>query len=865
MFDRPFAVAGLLCATAISSGLCATAAQAQSVQEAEYALPAQELARSLRDVAVRSGIGVIAPSELVAGKQAPPLRGRYGAREAVELLLQGSGLRAELVGDALVISRATAPSEADRALAAEDEEARTIVVTGTHLRGAPVTSPIITIGRREIDEAAPASVEELMRRLPQNVASGVGQENHAVTGAGADVTEHGAGINLRGLGQRATLVLINGRRVAPSGTGSFIDVSLIPITAIERVDILTDGASAIYGSDAVGGVVNFILREDVRGLEPVLQAGTSTRGGGDQIVAGLSAGAQWKGGHGLLSYEYRDEGRITAGERDFTINLPSQWSLFPKEQRHSVYGTARQQRTGALDLELSGQYAARDTDRSFFIAGPAVPVNVAARSRSYGGTAALQLDLGSSWRAEATASYHRARGREVSVQPEGQGLFNRFESLSSVREFGLKADGSVIDLPAGPVKLAVGGALRRERFESVFETLVNLPNPQAGSRDVGSLYGELSLPLFSSRNRRPGLEALTLTAAGRLDRYEGLGTTFNPKIGALWSPAAGLSLRTTYSTSFRAPLLYEQLGIYNVFLFPAAILFVDPSQAPDGVGAALIGSNPEVQPERSKSFSVGADFTPNSVPGLRLSATYYAIRFSNRIALPTDQIVVVGDPALEPIVTRDPSGAQVSGIFAGAGQVLDFSGPGFTSGGAGPEDVVVLVDARVANTAETRTSGLDLGFDYAFALGGNRFRLELNANKVFKFDDQLTSASPAIHTLNTPFHAIDWRARGGASWARGPFSAVVFVNYTDGYRDRRGGRSQPVRSFTTVDAGLAYTGSASAGPLSKLRLALNVNNLFDADPPKLLPEPGFMRGVGYDPVNASGRGRTLPFQIRRSW
>ena len=864
MFDQPYArAAHWLGATAITTVLCVTAAQAQPAREADYALPAQELAQSLREVALRSGVSVVAPSELVSGKQAPPLKGHYGAHRAVELLLQGSGLRASSVGDALVISRAAMPAESggDTRPQSGDE---TIVVTGTHVRGAPPTSPLITLTRRQIDEAAPASVEELMRRVPQNVSAGVGQENFGVTGTGSDITDQGAGINLRGLGQRATLVLVDGRRIAPSGTGSFVDVSLIPVSAIERVEILTDGASAIYGSDAVGGVVNFILRNDVRGIEPMVQFGKSTRGGGDQLLASLTAGTDWSGGRGLLSYEYRDEGRIRAGQRDFTINLPADWSLYPSETRHSLYGTARQQLGSRLSLDLSGMFADRTTDRSFFMAGPAVPVNQHARSRSFGGTAALQLDLGS-WRAEGTAGYYRDRRSEREVQPLGQGFFNSYATRNAILEFGLKTDGPVVDLPAGAAKLALGGGVRRESFAGTFESPVNLPNPQSGSRNVQSVYGELVVPLFSARNRRAGLEALTATAAGRLEHYEGLGSTFNPKLGLLWSPAKGLSFRSSYATSFRAPLLSETLGYYNIFLFPAALLYVDPSQAPAGVGAALIGNDPDVRPEHSRSFSAGAEFAPPTLPGLRLTATYYAIRFTNRIALPTDQVVVVGDPALEPIVTRDPALASVTGLFAGAGQVLDFSGPGFTNGGATPADVVVIVDARTSNTAESRTSGLDLGADYAFVSGANRFRFELNANRVFRFDDRLTATSPVIHTLNTPFHAIGWRARGGASWSRGPFSAVLFVNYTGPYRDRRGGLSEPVRSYTTVDAGLAFSGSAKDGPLNKLRLAINVQNLFDRDPPRLLPEPGFARGIGYDPVNASGRGRTISFQIRRSW
>lgn len=257
MFDLPFASgARWLGATAITAVLSATAAQAQPAREADYALPPQELAQSLREVSVRSGISVIAPSELVTGKQAPPLKGRFSGRQAVDLLLSGSGLRARLVGDAIVVSRASGAAEDNGPTGPQSDEGETIVVTGTHVRGAPPTSPLITLTRRQIDEAAPASVEELMRRLPQNLSAGVAQENHGVTGTGSDITDHGAGINLRGLGQRATLVLVDGRRIAPSGTGSFVDVSLIPVSAVERVEILTDGASAIYGSDAVAGVVN---------------------------------------------------------------------------------------------------------------------------------------------------------------------------------------------------------------------------------------------------------------------------------------------------------------------------------------------------------------------------------------------------------------------------------------------------------------------------------------------------------------------------------------------------------------------------------------------------------------------------------
>jgi iron complex outermembrane recepter protein len=840
-----------------------TAASAEPGARTSIELPAEPLSKALRDVALQSHRNIVAPNDLVQSVEAPALSGSFTAEEAVDRLLAGTGLEFRLVDGTLVIEQG-----AGRAPAAKVAEhaADAITVTGSHVRTAPSTSPILLISRRDIEQAAPTSVEDLMRRLPQNLSAGVAQENFGVTGAGADITEHGAGINLRGLGQRATLVLVNGRRIAPSGTGSFVDVSLIPVSAIDRIEILTDGASAIYGSDAVAGVVNLILKKDFRGVETIAQAGTSTRGGGRQLLAGATAGTGWSSGSAMLAYEFRDEGEIKAGQRHFTINLPPDWSLFPKERRHSLYANARQELGGHASLELSGIYAARDTDRSYFVAGPLVPVDAHAEARMFGGTATLEVELGSSWRADATASFFQDRTREHQFQPAGAGLVNIFNTLNAMAEVELKADGDLAELPGGPAKLAVGGQSRHERYSSLFQTQVNAPTPQAGSRNVSSLFGELSLPFFSALNRRPGLEQLVLTAAGRLEHYEGLGSRFNPKLGLLWSPAPGLRLRSSYGTSFRAPLLSESLGLYNVFLFPAWLLYIDPSQAPAGVGAALVGSNPAVRPETSRSVSAGAEWSPPSLSGLNLRATYYAIRFSNRIALPTEQIVVVGDPALEPIVTRNPDLGLVTGLFASAGQVLDFSGPDFTPGNATPADVKVIVDARVANTAETRTSGLDLGLDYGFVLGPDHFRLDVNANRIFRFDDRLTSASPLIHTLDTPYHPVGWRARAGLSWARGPLSAVLFANYTAPYRDNRGRASRRVDSFTTIDAGIAFTGPDSGPPaLRNLRLSFNAENLLDTAPPRLAPDPGSHSGIGYDPVNATARGRTISVQLRKAW
>ena len=131
---------------------------------------------------------------------------------------------------------------------------------------------------------------------------------------------------------------------------------------------------------------------------------------------------------------------------------------------------------------------------------------------------------------------------------------------------------------------------------------------------------------------------------------------------------------------------------------------------------------------------------------------------------------------------------------------------------------------------------------------------------------RLTASSPLIKTLNTPFQPIDLRLRAGLAWSRGPWAANSAVNYTDHYRDNRAGRDDRVKSFTTVDAGLSYDfGEAQERALNGLRLALNVQNLFDQKPPNLGLEPGQSRGIGFDPVNATGRGRFISVQLRKRW
>jgi iron complex outermembrane receptor protein len=375
------------------------------------------------------------------------------------------------------------------------------------------------------------------------------------------------------------------------------------------------------------------------------------------------------------------------------------------------------------------------------------------------------------------------------------------------------------------------------------------------------------VPLFSPSNRVPGFEQLQLSAAARYDHYQRTGSSFDPKIGFLWSPAGGLELRGSYSTSFRAPLLSESTADYSGIYLPAAFFYTDPSKAPPGtILLFLQGSNPDVKPETSRNWTLGADWSPAFADGLKLTANYYSIRYSNRIGLPAPRVTVIGNPAYDSIITFDPDAAAVAAIVAGASDISDFAGPGFTSGHVTPSDVDVILDDRVTNTSFTGTSGLDLGVRYGFAIGDNAFVADASVTHIFRFDQQLTPASPIVHALNRVYQPLRWRARGGLSWNRPGWNGSLFLNYAGAYLDDRAATVRDVRAYATVDGNLSYDFPAAApGWLHGSRIAVYAENLLDARPPRIARDPGTATGLGYDAVNASARGRFLAVQLRRSW
>jgi iron complex outermembrane receptor protein len=219
--------------------------------------------------------------------------------------LPGALLQALSAGVALSVIATGAHAQQEQA-----QKVEKIEVTGSHVKrvDTETVSPVDVITREQIERTGQATVAEVLRNIPSNTGGSFSESFTNSFAPGA------SGISLRGLGQKTTLVLLNGRRVAGYGFAqnlqdTFVDLNTIPSAAVERVEILKDGASAIYGSDAIAGVVNVILRKDFKGLEASVLGGwyegkkdlhaTLTGGYGDLAKDRYSL-------FGTLDYYHRD-------------------------------------------------------------------------------------------------------------------------------------------------------------------------------------------------------------------------------------------------------------------------------------------------------------------------------------------------------------------------------------------------------------------------------------------------------------------------------------------------------------------------------------------------------------------------------
>lgn len=729
-----------------------------------------------------------------------------------------------------------------------------IIVTGTRIRGVPpVSSPVTTYDREDIERTGYSTLVQFVESLPQNFNGGATQDSIGTEGS---VGNRGFGNapNLRALGPGATLVLLNGRRIAPGGnTGQFIDVSMIPLSAIERVEILTDGASAIYGADAVGGVINMITRADYEGVDTILRYGDVTSGGAGEVQASQSFARSWTSGNAMAVFEHHGRDPLRAADRDFASTADPTTTLLPEQERQSLYASITQDLGLNTSVFGNALYSVRDSKhRQVVNPGELLDRQEAENSQRFG-SLGLRLDMGADWSGEVVGSY------------SDYSLDSRFDRAGEVTEatvdtetLSLDAlvDGSLYALPAGDLGVALGAGYRQEKVDTILDD-------ELSDRNVRIAFGELLIPIFGAAHRRSGLEALEISLAARYEDSSDFGDEITPKYGLRWSPAQGLSLRGTYGKSFKAPTLAQLAGGTESFL-----AFIPSDFGFDVAGDPLIfartqNAQPQLEAEESTNWTAGFDLQPERVP-FTLGVTYYDIDFTGRIGDPAaggfaeffNTAEAFGD-----LIVQNPGVDLVNSLLADATSFLDLTGGVFS-----PETVDLFADLSITNIAAERQSGVELSLDYPFDTGWGHFDASLHGNYITEFERTVTPASPTVSADNVLYGPVDLRLRGGVTWSQSRLSTSLFANYHDDYRVSREPDAERIASWLTFDLHLRYVlGGTRSGSLDGMSVALSAQNLLDRDPP-FVAIPDFINAnPGYDPTNADPLGRFVALSISKSW
>lgn len=962
-----------------------------------FKVPAGPLGPALIEYARQAHRQVFYETALVAGRKTPGLQGRFTEDEALSHLLAGSGIVVDHTGPNVIVLKPP-PASADPPSSTEARSAATaevpeVIVTGAQIRHVSPISPLRSVSRDDMDREGRTTVADALQMLPQ-VFSGVATPATQLLGTDRLGTNDTAatGVNLRGLGATATLVLVDGHRMAGSGvTGDFADVSAIPISAVDHVEVLLDGASSLYGSDAVGGVVNILLRRHFDGAETRALGSFTSDGGAGETQLGQTFGHSWDSGNVTFALEYDARDALHADQRPYTANgdltafggtneniifshpgnilvvnpatgaftpafaiptgqngtaltpasfLPGRVNLsnpredtdvLPQQKRYSTYLSFTQQLSDKVTFDADVRFTDRDfaynlvqavdifpvtTANPFFVSPNGTTsenigysfadelggLKVTGSAENWGSTGTLTFDIGRTWELQMSGAYaqeldHRNEDHILNTSflsealgdkppdpatgynPAVQGFFNPFGDAgansrtvlnfidsgfihtvtnSQVATFDAKLDGTLFTLPGGDWKLAVGGQVRQESFEEINrveasrDTPTTTPTGPFGRR-VLAAFGELRAPIFGPDNAVPGIERLELSVAGRVEQYPTFGTAANPKLGLLWSPLAGVKVRATWGTSFRAPELTElnqptQIG---------------PDILPDGakndVVLLLTGGNRNLKPETATSWTAGIDLAPPQVPGLTLSATWFDIRFTNQIGVPVAQNInnVLGNPTFASFITAvDPNNpADIAKITALLAQSTSPNAKLFP-----PNAFSFIVNAEEVNTGGLVERGLDLSGAYDVRLGPvDRLAVSAEGTLLLDYIQQVTPNAVPVSLLDTGGEPVSFKGRATASWSHGPVQATLSVNYVSGYHEAAlGGR--PVSSWTTADLQILWR-PTDIRMLEKTSLALNILNIADSAPP--FYETAL--GTGYDPANANPLGRVVSLQLIKRW
>jgi outer membrane receptor protein involved in Fe transport len=800
-------------------------------------------------------------ADVVAGRTAAPLKGDYSVNEAVNELLRGSDLSVEFKDDVIFVrGRSTPPGAlADRPADTPSD----IVVTGSRIRGAPVASSTITLTQSDIRNAGHNTVAEAMRAIPQNFGGGQNPGIGSSVPLASGVNTGGAStINLRGLGSGATLTLLNGHRLAYNVTNPAVDISAIPLDAVERVEIVADGASALYGSDAVAGVANIVLKRDFSGASALARIGASTDGGNVQQQYSLVAGTTWTSGGLIATADFERDTAVMAGQRSYARAQSPALTLYPFQKHHSGLLSGHQDLLPNLSLAFDTLYNHRSGDRitPFLTSGDFRNSGVYSRYRStsFAFAPSLTLSPGRDWEITLSGMVGGDRTHYGLDNYAGGGVISQTRGCycNKARSAELGADGTLVNLPGGPLKLAGGVGYRTNDFHG-FRTRGAPQNIHASQKSYYG-YSELSVPLIGPDQSLPFIDRLTFSAAARYEDYPGIDRVATPKLGLIYAPSADLELKGSWGRSFKAPSLWEQYQSQIAYI-EAASDFGARDLPPSASVILLEGGNPSLKPERATTWSTTLAVHPRAIDGFRAELTYFSVRYKDRIAAPiTFETTALADTILEDVITLAPSEAAKEAALSNAASINNLLDQAYD-----PADVVAIIDNSNHNVARQTIHGIDLMANYDYESAGfGRFQLTANAAYLLSHQ-QLNVEQPVVPLAGTVFNPPHWRARAGVSWVKNALTVTSFANYTGSVRDVRQTPATRIGTLTTFDVTARYALFHGSALLRDIDLALSVQNVFNAKPPVIRSNFAFTEP--YDSTNYAPFGRFLGLAISKHW
>lgn len=835
----------LLSAIAVGSISEPLLAQSSNETAQYYAIESQRLADALKKVADEAGYEIIFSAEDVGRRKTAGLTGHFDIRTAISRLLEGSGLAAEFSGRTIIVGKR---SNTDAAQAASADTAP-IIVTGSRIREAQGSSPVVRLSARDIRNAGQNDLGEVVRNLPQNYNGGqnpgvgIGGESF-----GSQNGNSATALNLRGLGADATLTLLNGRRLVYDSAYQGVDISSIPLAAVDRVEVMPDGASAIYGSDAVGGVANVVLKRDHQGLDLKARIAASSDGDNFQQQYSAVGGARWNSGGFIAAPDHNRSSAISAGQRSYTSILHPTATLYPRQDYRGGVFSGHQSIVDSLSFEIDLLYGRRrsNSETPFTVSAPA-NVNgstIGTTATTFLASPRVSLEAGV-WNIAANVIYGTSqsvidtRFHTNSVSsPEN---ITRYDNRSNVYE--INAEGPIFSLPGGDARLALGSGYRAARLRS-------LRSGRTTQDTLNSHYvfGEVFLPVISPELGLGGIYSLTLNAAARYENYPAMADVTTPKLGLVYAPFKGIDFKLSWGRSFKAPTLNQQLQAQTVLLFPAALVG-GASFPPTATALIVAGGNTMLQPERAKTLAVGFEARP--IKGLRLELNWFDIAYTDRVVQPISSLgMVLSNPALADLIDFTPTSAEQDGFIANAfPSLINLTGRPYD-----PAQVAAIIDSRFRNVASQSVDGVDVAASNQVAAGtsGN---LTLPATASHLNSKRRLSANQSQSILaGKIFNPPNWRARGSLSWERDDFSISTSANYIGPVRDTRFQPIARIDGMTTIDVVSRYRTAAQGLPCG-LEFQISILNLFNAKPASIRTTQPF--NTPYDSTNYSPVGRVI--------